>query len=426
MRIQKASRFSGECVPPPDKSISHRSVFFCSIAEGKSRISNFLSAHDPLSTVDAFRSLGIEIVTEGTDIIVSGKGLHGLREPSDVINCGNSGTTTRLLIGLLSGNPFLSVLTGDESIRNRPMARVITPCREMGATIHARDNNRYPPVVILGKELDPINYTLPVSSAQVKSSLILASLYAEGVSEITEPSLSRDHTERMLPAFGASITKRDNTVIVQGLPSLTASDVEVPGDLSSAAFFLAATLLIKDAEIVVRNCGINPTRTGLLDVIKRMGGNITTENEREISGEPIADIVCRYSPDLKGVTVAGNEVPLLIDEFPILSLLATQAEGTTEIRDAAELRVKESDRISTMATNLKTLGADVEERPDGMLIQGKTPLRGASVDGYNDHRIAMSMAIAGLIAEHETEIHGISSIDISFPGFFDQLRSFTS
>lgn len=423
VQIRKASVFRGECVPPPDKSISHRSVFFCSIAEGKSRVRNFLDAHDPLSTVAAFRSLGVDIMSEGNDLIINAKGLHGLREATDIIDCGNSGTTTRLLIGLLSGNPFLSILTGDASIRQRPMARVIAPCIEMGASINARDNNKYPPVSIVGRRLKPLKYTLPVASAQVKSALILASLYAEGISEITEPSLSRDHTERMLPAFGASISKTGNTVTVKGYPSLFARDVEVPGDFSSAAFFITAALLIKGAGIIVRNCGINPTRTGFLDVIRKMGGNITIENEREISGEPIADIGCSYSPDLKGLTISGDDVPLLIDEFPILALLATQAEGPTDIRDAQELRVKESDRISAMSANLKALGAGVEEKRDGMIIHGRTPLRGTAVNSYGDHRIAMTMAIAGLIAEGETDIGGTESIDISFPGFFDLLKT---
>lgn len=423
VQVRKTSRFRGECVPPPDKSISHRSVFFCSIAEGKSRVRNFLAAHDPLSTVAAFRALGVDIQSEGTDLIISSGGLQSLREAHDIIDCGNSGTTARLLIGLLSGNPFFSVLTGDKSIRQRPMARVIFPCIEMGALILARDNNRYPPVSILGRRLKPLKYSLPVASAQVKSSLILASLYAEGTSEITEPSLSRDHTERMLPAFGASLSKEGNTVTIQGYPSLAACDVEIPGDFSSAAFFITAALLIRDAEIIIRNCGINPTRTGFLEVIRNMGGNLTIENEREISGEPIADIVCSFSPDLKGVTISGDSVPLLIDEFPILSLLATQAEGTTEIRDAGELRVKESDRISAMSANLSALGARIEERPDGMIIQGRTPLTGTTVTSYGDHRIAMTMAIAGLIAEGETDINGAESIDISFPGFFDLLRT---
>jgi 3-phosphoshikimate 1-carboxyvinyltransferase len=330
----------------------------------------------------------------------------------------------RLLTGLLSGHPFLSILTGDDSIRKRPMARVIQPCSGMGALIYARDNNRYPPIAIRGGDLRPVSYNMPVASAQVKSALILAALYADGTSEITEPGKSRDHTERMLPAFGADISVRDNTISVQGLRDLNARDVEVPGDFSSAAFFLAGALLVKSGEMIIRDCGLNPTRTGFLEIIKRMGGKITTENYRTVSGEPIGDIVCRHSPDLKAVAVGAEEIPLLIDEFPVIALLATQAEGTTEIRGAEELRVKESDRIRAMAENLRIIGARVEEHKDGLTIQGKSPLRGRTVPSFGDHRIAMTMAIAGLIAEGDMGIEGISSVDISFPGFFEDLIRF--
>ncbi|MEE9523889.1 MAG: 3-phosphoshikimate 1-carboxyvinyltransferase [Thermodesulfovibrionales bacterium] len=420
--IGKTSSLKGEVTTPPDKSISHRAVFFCSISKGKSRVNNFLFAADPMSSVSAFRDLGIDIREEKKGLVIKGNGLRGLKEPKNVINCGNSGTTIRLLTGLLSGNQFMSILTGDESLRQRPMARVIQPCFEMGAYIRARDRDRFPPIAIAGKELSPLTYQLPVASAQLKSALILAAFYADGISRITEPAPSRDHSERMLTSFGADINRDGLKISVRGLPELHAQDVDVPGDFSSAAFFIVAALIIKGGDVLIKDCGINPTRTGLINVIKRMGGNITIENERKVSGEPVADIVCKYSPDLKAVMIAAEEIPLLIDEFPVIALLATQAEGITQIRNAEELRVKESDRIKAMADNLSFLGADVEEKSDGLDIKGKTHLIGSKVKSYGDHRIAMAMAIAGLIAEGETEIDDISSINISFPGFFDTLK----
>jgi 3-phosphoshikimate 1-carboxyvinyltransferase len=421
--INKTASFKGEVTAPPDKSISHRAVFFCAISQGKSRVHNFLFAADPLSSVKAFRNLGIDITERSNGLIIKGNGLHGLREPRNVIDCGNSGTTIRLLTGLLAGNPFMSILTGDESLRQRPMARVIQPCFEMGAYIRARDKDRFPPIAIAGKELSPLTYKLPVASAQLKSALILAAFYANGVSRITEPAPSRDHSERMLLSFGADIKRDGLEIAVRGLPELRAQDVEVPGDFSSAAFFIVAALIIKGGDILIRDCGINPTRTGLFNVIERMGGNIAIENKRTVSGEPVADIVCKYSPDLKACTIGAAEIPLLIDEFPIIALLATQAEGTTQIRNAEELRVKESDRIKAMAENLSVMSAEVEEISDGIDIRGKTDLTGSKVKSYGDHRIAMAMAIAGLIAEGETVIDDVSSINISFPGFFDTLQS---
>ncbi|UCG78443.1 MAG: 3-phosphoshikimate 1-carboxyvinyltransferase [Nitrospirota bacterium] len=421
MKISRVNSFSGEFSPPPDKSVSHRAVFFCSIAQGKSRVSNFLFAEDPMSSVNAFRELGIDILEEGDGLIINGKGLHGLKEPRNVIDCGNSGTTMRLLTGLLSGNPFLSVLTGDSSLRKRPMSRVIEPCYAMGAYIRARDKDRYPPIAIIGKELSPIKFKMPVASAQLKSALMLASLYAKGRSEIIEPAPSRDHTERMLPSFGANVKMDGLKITVDGGTDLRAADVLVPGDISSAAFFIVAALIIKGAEIVIRDCGVNPSRTGLINVVKRMGGNITIENERTISGEPVADIICKYSPDMTAAVISGNDIPLLIDEFPIISLLASQAEGVTQIKNAEELRIKESDRLSAMTKNLAGLGVEVKELTDGMEIIGKTDLKGTNVKSFGDHRIAMTMAIAGLISSGETVIDDISSVRTSFPGFFDAL-----
>ena len=412
----------GEFVPPPDKSISHRAVIFSSLAKGRSSVKNFLRAEDTLSTVSAFRSLGVEIEERGDELLIHGKGIHGLQEPGNVIDCRNSGTTMRLLSGLLSGSPFFSVLSGDDSLRRRPMQRVIAPLREMGAEILGRDSDRYPPLAIRGGALTPIRYCLPVASAQVKSAILLAGLYAEGETEIIEPLQSRDHTERMLPAFGAEIAVDGLSVKVKGRAELKGRDTVVPGDFSSAAFFIVAALLMKGSEVVVKNVGMNPTRIGLMNVLKRMGAEIAAENAREVSGEPVADIRCRGGNGLRAVSIGGDEVPFLIDEFPILCIAATQAEGVTSITGAEELRVKESDRIKAMATELRRFGVDLEERSDGISIKGKAALKGCEVRSYGDHRIAMSLSIAALIAEGTTIINNTSCVDISFPGFFEELK----
>ena len=395
IEINRAKRFKGEFLPPSDKSISHRAVIFSSLSKGKSLIRNLLKAEDPVSTMNAFRALGVEIDDRGEEVIVNGNGIHGLTEPINVIDCGNSGTTIRMLSGVLSGNPFFSVLTGDESLRKRPMARVINPLREMGARIIARAEDRYPPVAIRGGNLRPVKYSMPVASAQVKSAILLAGLYAEGDTEITEPVKSRDHTERMLPAFGAEVTVEGLRVRIKGGAELKGTDIHVPGDFSSAAFFIVGALLIRDSDITIRNAGINPTRTGLLGALEKMGAEIEMSNMRDLSGEPVADIHCTGDVGLKAIEITKNEIPALIDEFPILCVAATQAEGTTTIRGAGELRVKESDRIKSMATELRKMGAEVEEFEDGLSIKGRSTLRGAEVESYGDHRIAMAMAIAG-------------------------------
>jgi 3-phosphoshikimate 1-carboxyvinyltransferase len=425
IEIKKASHFHGEFYPTPDKSISHRAVIFSSLAQGKSVIRNFLRADDPLSTVKAFREMGVEIDDKGMDVIVYGNGLHGLKEPHNVIDCGNSGTTMRLLAGVLAGNPFFSVLTGDRSLRSRPMARVITPLVRMGADIAARADNKYPPLAVKGRQLQPIRYPMPIASAQVKSSLLLAGIYTDGSTEITEPAKSRDHTERMLPAFGAEITIEGLSVRIQGGTELQARDVYVPGDFSSAAFFIVGALIIEDSDITIKDVGINPTRTGLLNVLKRMGAEIRIENERELSGEPVADIHCSKGVGLNAVTITKEEIPSMIDEFPILCIAATQAWGTTTIRGAEELRVKESDRISSMVKELRKMGVEIEEFPDGLSIAGRADLQGAVLESHEDHRIAMALSIAALNAEGVTEIHGVSSVNISFPGFFDIVRRLT-
>jgi len=449
IELKRAGFLKGEITPPPDKSISHRAVLFSSLAKGASRIKNFLAAEDPLSTMKAMKMLGVDFVLPPAlhsrvekphpliasdspceasfDLIVHGHGLAGLKEPPDVIDCGNSGTTIRLISGILSGNPFFSVLTGDDSLKQRPMARVINPLKEMGARISARDNDRYPPIAIRGGGLKAINYVMPMASAQVKSSLVLAALYADGTTTISEPQRSRDHTERMLKAMGADIAVDGLSLRVNGGRAsaggydLSPVDITVPGDFSSAAFFITAALIIPDSEITIRNVGMNPTRTGLLDALKLMGAVVEIRDLHEVSGEPVADIYCRGKADLKGIDIGGDMVPSMIDEFPILCIAAASAEGTTNIRGAAELRVKESDRIKAMASELRKMGVEVEEYPDGISIQGAKQLKGAVVESYGDHRIAMSLAVAAMAADGQTTINGASAVDISFPGFFDIL-----
>ena len=425
IELKKAKRLKGKIIPPGDKSISHRAVILSSLAKGKSIVRNFLRAEDTMSTLNAFRKLGIKIEDKGKKIIIEGKGIYGLKEPADIIDCGNSGTTIRLLSGVLSGNPFLSVLTGDSSLRSRPMGRVITPLRQMGAEIMARDNDRYPPIAVRGRKLKAIKYAMPVASAQVKSALLLAGLYADGETEISEPVKSRDHTERMLPSYGAKIKIEGFKIKIKGGQELKARNIDVPGDFSSAAFFIAAALLIPDSDIKIKGVGINPTRTGLLDVLKTMGADIELTNIRDVSGEPVADIYCKTAGSLRAVKIGREIMPSLIDEFPILCVLGTQADGVTEIRGAEELRVKESDRIKAMAEGLKKMGAEVKEFKDGLSIKGNANLKGASINSYGDHRIAMAFSIAALIARGKTTINGISSVNISFPGFFEILKRLT-
>ncbi|RJQ40350.1 MAG: 3-phosphoshikimate 1-carboxyvinyltransferase [Nitrospiraceae bacterium] len=427
--LKRVKKLRGKIVPPPDKSISHRAVMLASIADGKSIVRNFLRAEDTMSTLNSFRKLGVKIEEnrgqgKNTKLTIYGKGIHGLKEPASVIDCGNSGTTARLMSGILAGNPFFSALTGDDSLRQRPMARVINPLKEMGAEISARNADKYLPMKIKGGHLKAINYKMPVASAQVKSCLILAGLYAKGTTAITEPQKSRDHTERMLKAMGANIEVKGLNIRVQGLGNkkLNPVDITIPSDFSSAAFFIAGALIVPDSEILIKNVGMNPTRTGFLKVIKEMGAYIKIENIRDVSGEPVADIHCRATGNLKAAKISGDIMPSLIDEFPILCVLATQAEGVTKIKGAEELRVKESDRIQAMAEGLRKMGAEVKEFKDGLSIKGNAKLKGASIDSYKDHRIAMAFSIAALIASGKTIINGISSVNISFPGFFEMLK----
>lgn len=427
IEIISSRKFTGEFSPPPDKSISHRAIILSSLAEGTSRIRNLLRAKDTESTIQAFKAAGIDIQDDGSDLLIRGEGLRGLSEPFDVVDCGNSGTTIRLMSGVFAGSSFFSVLTGDDSLKMRPMGRIIEPLRLMGADISGRDNDRHPPLAIKGGALSSVTYRLPVASAQVKSSLLLAGLYAEGLTQITEPAKSRDHTERMLSARGISVTVDGVTVSVQGNGLLSPEDMVVPGDFSSASFFIVASALVPRSEILIKGVGINPTRTGLLDVMKLMGADIAVKNIRDVSGEPVADLFCRGVSELKGFSIEEEIIPSLIDEFPILCVAASCATGTTTIRGAAELRVKESDRIKTMTSELRKMGVEIEEYSDGLSINGTSrPLQGAVVDSHGDHRIAMAMAVAALRAEGTTAITGASAVDISFPGFFDIFKRLTT
>jgi 3-phosphoshikimate 1-carboxyvinyltransferase len=425
VELKKAVGLRGELLLPPDKSISHRAIMLASIARGKSTVRNFLRADDPLSTMSAFRMLGIEILGEDrSELIINGKGLYGLKEPFDVINCGNSGTTVRLIAGILAGSPFFSTLTGDASLRQRPMARVVAPLQAMGANISGRAGDSVLPIAIKGGGLKALHYEMPVASAQVKSCIILAGLYANGVTSITEPYKSRDHTEKMLASMGAHIESggSGSPIKIKGGTELNALDITVPSDFSSAAFFLAAALIVPGSELLIKNVGVNATRTGLIDVVREMGASVNLLNSREISGEPVADLYCKTAGLLKAVKITKEGIPGIIDEFPILCVLASQAEGITEIRGAEELRVKESDRIKAMASELRKLGVEVEEYTDGIAIKGKKVLTGGSVNSHGDHRIAMSMAVAALVADGTTVIDSASCVDISFPGFFGQLN----
>ena len=419
--VNKSPSLRGEMKVPGDKSISHRSLMFGAIANGETVIKGLLKGEDNMSTLKAFRAMGIGITEDEDTVVVEGKGLHGLSEPGDVLDAGNSGTTMRLMSGLLAGQSFYSVITGDQYLRLRPMKRVIEPLTQMGARIYGRDGGRLAPLSIVGTQLKGIAYNSPVASAQVKSSIILAGLYADGLTCVTEPVLSRDHTERMLAYFGVNLDRKGTTVSIEGGQELSAGEIIVPGDISSAAFFIVAALIIKGSELKIKDVGMNPTRTGIVDVLKAMGGDIRLEDERELAGEPVADIVVKSS-HLKGVEIGGDLIPRLIDEVPVLAVAATMAEGKTTITGARELRVKESDRIKTVSTELRKFGVVIEELDDGMIIEGREALSGCDVNSYGDHRIAMAMAVAGLVADGETIIDGSEAIDVSFPGFFETLK----
>lgn len=437
---------TGEIQVPGDKSISHRAVMLGAIAKGTTRIQNFLMGGDCLSTIDCFRRLGVQIAVEAAagQVTVRGKGLRGLQGPKGlqgagslhggpqragvlpgtaVLDTGNSGTTTRLISGILAGQDFPSLLFGDASLNTRPMKRIMEPLSQMGAHIRSVHDNGCAPLSIRPGHLHGIHYRTKVASAQVKSAILLAGLFADSPTSVTEPSLSRDHTELMLRGFGAdvsSIINEDGTATASIRPcrELYAQDILVPGDISSAAYFIAAALIVPGSSLLIRNVGINPTRAGFLSVCRDMGGDITLLNERTTGGEPSADLLVRHS-SLHGVTIEGSLIPTLIDELPMAAVLAAFAEGTTVIRDAAELKVKESDRIATVTENLLAMGGNVTPTADGMIIRGGSPLHGAVIDSHLDHRIAMSFAVAALAADGESRIRGANCVDISFPGFYD-------
>ncbi|HXE95826.1 MAG TPA: 3-phosphoshikimate 1-carboxyvinyltransferase [Dongiaceae bacterium] len=423
--IQPAASVRGEIAVPGDKSISHRSIMLGAIANGVTTVRGFLRGEDNMSTMHAFRAMGVEITDDGETIHITGRGLHGLKEPGDVLDCGNSGTTIRLITGLLSGQSFFSVVTGDQYLRKRPMKRVVEPLSRMGARISGRNGGTLAPLAINGGSLKGIAYQSPVSSAQIKSSIMLAGLYAEGDTSVSEPSLSRDHSERMFRLFGASLAVNDGGVTVRGGVELTAQEVTVPGDISSAAFFMVAALITPDSELLIKDVGVNPSRTGVIDILQAMGGDIQLLDPREVSGEPVADILVRSSR-LKGVAISGGVVPRAIDEFPAICIAAARAEGVTAIRDAKELRVKETDRITAMAGNLGKLGIMVSETEDGMDITGSERLLGGTVDSSGDHRIAMSMSVAALVASGAITVTDIACVATSFPTFFPLLEKVAS
>ena len=453
LTIAPGPSFGGVMTVPGDKSISHRALLFGALADGETEITNFLDSGDTRATAACLRAMGVSIVA-GETVRVRGVGLRGLRAPADVLYTGNSGTTTRLLMGILAGQTFSTTLTGDESLNRRPMDRVAIPLERMGATVEGRGARCLPPVTIQGGHLHGITYQSPVASAQVKSAILLAGLYADGETTVIEPQQSRDHTERMLSAFGVQVVGGDLhkvmkmsrnpsrflgfstaiggpylpnpidtgvTVKISGGQTLRGQAVEVPGDISSAAFFLVAGAIVPGAVVTVCNVGINPTRAGLLDVLWEMGADLTVENERWAGGEPVADLTIRATA-LNGVKIGGAIIPRLIDELPVLAVAAACADGVTEITGARELRVKESDRIETVSAMLRAMGAEVETRDDGMVIHGGHPLHGAEVQSHEDHRIAMSAAVAALTANAETHIHGADTIATSFPTFTALLR----
>ena len=419
MNIKKpSSPLKGELTVPGDKSISHRAVMFGAIANGTTRITNFLQGADCLSTIACFQKLGISIENTPSEILVHGKGLHGLSAPSDYLDTGNSGTTTRLIAGILAGQEFTSFLTGDASIQTRPMKRIIQPLSLMGASVESLRGNDCVPLKIQGHPLQSISYLSPVASAQVKSCILLAGLYGNDITSVTEPFLSRNHTELMLSHFGAKISSQNTTVSIEPEPVLYGTDISVPGDISSAAYFIAAALLVPGSELLIKHVGINPTRDGILRVCKAMGADIQLMNHSTAGGEPVADLLVRHSA-LHGTVIEGELIPALI---PVIAVWAAYAKGTTVIRNAEELKVKESNRLGILVEELTAMGGNVEETSDGMIIHGGAPLQGASIDSRLDHRIAMSFAIAGLAAEGTTQLLRADCVNISYPGFYKDLR----
>ncbi len=423
--VSRPQRLRGAIEIPGDKSISHRAVMFNALANGSATVTNLSGGADCTSTISIFRAMGVDIerspgaAGRGDTVRITGVGMHGLVEPEEILDAGNSGTTTRLMSGLLAGRPIMTVITGDDSLRSRPMGRVINPLRSMGAEISARNDGELAPIVFHGGNLHGIEYEMPVASAQLKSCLLLAGLRATGNTVIKQPDVSRDHTERMLKGMGANIQVNGLTVTTSA-SELTAADVEVPGDVSSAAFWIVAAAAHPDADITLSNVGVNPTRTGIFEVLQAMGVEIELVNQRDVAGEPVADLRVRSS-QLKGVDINGDIVPLMIDEIPVIAVAAAMAEGTTRITDAAELRVKESDRISATVAWLKSSGVGHEEAEEGLTIHGGGRIQSAVADSFDDHRIAMSLAIAGLVSEGTIGIERAESVNISYPTFWRDL-----
>lgn len=421
MQITKTSHpLLGTLQVPGDKSITHRAVMLGAIAKGTTTVTHYLDGADCRATIACFSRMGIDITRTKDQLLVCGRGLHGLHKPDGILDCKNSGTTTRLISGILAGQPFSSTLSGDASIRRRPMGRIITPLRQMGARVTSETGNGCAPLHITGGNLTGIHYRTPVASAQVKSCILLAGLYADGKTTVTEPFLSRNHSELMLRAFGADVQTKDTSATITPAGELGGSEISVPGDISSAAYFIAAALLIPDSEVILTNVGINPTRDGLLRVCRRMGADIETLAVYDKSAEVTADLRIRYSP-LSATVIGGAEIPTLIDELCIIAILAACADGESVIKDAQELKVKESNRLSIMVKGLSDMGVDITETEDGMIIRGGTALHGAVIDSHLDHRVAMSFAIAGLVADGTTRILGSECVDISYPGFYRDL-----
>ncbi len=423
MSLKKATRVRGEITVPGDKSISHRGVMFGAISEGITELTGFLNGADCNSTIACFRSMGIDITHNGSDVVIHGKGLYGLEEPHSILDVGNSGTTTRLISGILAGQKFTSHINGDASIQTRPMGRIMEPLQQMGASISSDLNNNCAPLTIKEATLHPITYRSPVASAQVKSCILLAGLYAEGQTSVIEPTLSRNHTELMLSGFGADIKQNDTESSIIGHPKLYGQKISVPGDISSAAYFIVAGLITPNSELLIRNVNINPTRAGILQVALDMGGDITLQNRRIVSGEEVADLLVRSS-DLHGITISGDIIPTLIDEIPVIAVMASAAIGQTIIADASELKVKESNRIDTVVENLRAMGGRITPTDDGMIIESST-LHGAMIHTYLDHRIAMAFAIASLIADGDTSLDHPECVTISYPDFYQTLSTIT-
>ena len=421
MVVKKALPLKGEISIPGDKSISHRGVMFGAISEGTTELNGFLDGADCRSTISCFSAMGIDIVQENDHVVIHGKGLHGLSAPGGTLDTGNSGTTTRLISGILSGQSFSTRLTGDASIESRPMKRVIEPLSMMGAAIRSERENGCAPLLIDPAPLRGIDYVSPVASAQVKSCVLLAGLYADGSTSVTEPVLSRDHTERMLRGFGADITSEGLKAVIEPEPHLIGQRIDIPGDISSAAYWITAAMIVPSSEVLIKNVNINPTRAGILTVYEKMGARIERLDERLVSGEPVCDLLVRHS-ELHAVDIEGDIIPTLIDELPVIAVACAFCSGTSTIRDAAELKVKESDRISAVCENLNAMGGDAVPTDDGMIIHGGKDLHGALIHTYHDHRIAMSFAIAGLTATGETAFDDGDCIRISYPGFFDTLK----